>query len=155
MAEAPALLHTFVTAFQQFHGSSFGGAERQTLLLNNAVSNGCEWAVAFHSALALGEGVSAEDVRAIREGNHRKTPKLAALSALTRALVEKRGHVRQSTTSGRFLPPDSRAPRCSRSSRASRSPPWPTMRATSRDRLSRSHSSGSAGPSADAYLGGH
>jgi alkylhydroperoxidase family enzyme len=93
MAESPALLNTFMTAFGNFHGSSFNAAERQVLLLTNAVTNASEWAVAFHSTLALKEGVGAEDVRAIRERSLPAAPRLAALSALTRALIEKRGAV--------------------------------------------------------------
>jgi AhpD family alkylhydroperoxidase len=93
MAESPVLLGGFVGAFGNFHGGTFNGAEKQTLLLSNAVTNSCAWAVAFHSTLALKEGVDADDVRAIREKRLPKTAKLAALSGFTRALIEKRGHV--------------------------------------------------------------
>src|SRR5262249_10706536 len=46
-----------------------------------------------HSTLALKEGVDPEDVRAIRERRLPGEPRLAALSAFTRALVAKRGRV--------------------------------------------------------------
>jgi AhpD family alkylhydroperoxidase len=93
MAESPVLVNGFVGAFANFHGGSFDGAQKQVLLLTNAVTNRCAWAVAFHSTLALKEGVSRADVDAIRA---RRTPAdrgVAALSALTAALIEKRGHV--------------------------------------------------------------
>lgn len=93
MAESPVLLGSFVGAFGNFHGGTFNGAEKQVLLLSNAVANGCAWAVAFHSTLALKEGIDAEDVRALREKRLPKPAKLAALSGFTRALIEKRGHV--------------------------------------------------------------
>lgn len=93
MANAPPLVNSFVAAFGQFHGSGFTGGQKQALLLTNAVSNRCAWAVAFHSTLALKEGVAAADVRAIRERKLPADPTLAALSALTRALIEKRGHL--------------------------------------------------------------
>jgi len=93
MAESPVLLNGFVGAFGNFHGGSFTGAQKQVLLLSNAVANGCGWAVAFHSTLALKEGVDAQDVRAVREKRLPKDAKLAALSGFTRALIEKRGHV--------------------------------------------------------------
>lgn len=93
MAESPVLLGGFVGAFGNFHGGSFSGAQKQVLLLSNAVANTCPWAVAFHSTLALEEGVDPGDVRAIREGRLPEDGRLAALSAFTRALVEKRGHV--------------------------------------------------------------
>src|SRR5215475_15547910 len=78
MAESPVLLAGFVGAFGNFHGGTFTGAQRQALLLTNAVANTCPWAVAFHSTLALKEGVDAEDVRAIRERRLPKDKRLAA-----------------------------------------------------------------------------
>lgn len=93
MAESPVLLSGFIGAFQNFHGGSFSQAQRQVLLLGNAVANRCAWAVAFHSTLALKEGVTAGDVQAIREQRLPQQPELAALTTLTRALLEKRGHL--------------------------------------------------------------
>jgi AhpD family alkylhydroperoxidase len=93
MAESPALLGSFVSAFGHLRGGTFTGTHKQILLLSNAVANSCPWAVAFHSTLALKEGVDAEDVRAVRAGRLPKDTKLAALSAFTRALIDKRGHV--------------------------------------------------------------
>jgi alkylhydroperoxidase family enzyme len=62
------------------------------LLLTNAVALGCHWTVAFHSTIALKAGVAESDVTAIRDGALPADPKLSALSALTRALVETKGH---------------------------------------------------------------
>lgn len=93
MAESPVLLGGFVGAFGNFHGGTFSGAQKQVLLLSNAVANTCAWAVAFHSAMALKEGVDPEHVRAIREGRLPADAVLAALSRFTRALIETRGHV--------------------------------------------------------------
>jgi alkylhydroperoxidase family enzyme len=91
MAASPPLLNSFVAAFGQFAGGGFTGGERQTLLLSNAVANASAWPVAFHSTLALKEGVDPADVAAIRRGELPVDPRLAALSALTRALIDKRG----------------------------------------------------------------
>jgi alkylhydroperoxidase family enzyme len=93
MAESPPLLASFVNAFGNLHGGTFTGQHKQTLLLTNAVANACSWAVAFHSTLALKEGVPSDDVRAIREARPPKDAQLAALSLFTRALIDKRGHV--------------------------------------------------------------
>jgi AhpD family alkylhydroperoxidase len=65
----------------------------QTILLTNAVTNACSWAVAFHTALALKEGLDQADVDAIREGRDPKDLQHAALSTLARTLIEKRGHL--------------------------------------------------------------
>ena len=93
MASSPPLLNSFVAAFGQFAGGTFTGGERQVLLLSNAVANRCEWAVAFHSTMALKEGIEPSDVEAIRQRELPAEPRLAALSALTRALIDKRGHL--------------------------------------------------------------
>lgn len=94
MANSPALLNTFLSAFGHFRGGgTFGPDERQVLLLSNAVANRCEWAVAFHSLEALADGVEPAAVEALRRGELPADPRMAALSALTRALVAKRGHL--------------------------------------------------------------
>jgi len=93
MATSPVLIDALVGLFGKVHGSSFTEAQVQTLLLTNAVTNRCAWAVAFHTALALKEGLEPADVGAIREGRTPKDPKLAPLSILARNLIEKRGHL--------------------------------------------------------------
>src|SRR6266446_6647680 len=93
MATSPVLINSLVYLFQRVHGGSFTEAQIQTLLLTNAVTNACSWAVAFHTALALKEGLDPADVQAIREGRLPKDSKLAALSALARAMIEKRGRL--------------------------------------------------------------
>jgi hypothetical protein len=54
MAESPVLINGFIGVFRQVHSGSFTEAQIQTLLLTNAVTNACPWAVAFHTALPLG-----------------------------------------------------------------------------------------------------
>lgn len=98
MAESPTLINGFVGAFGNFHNGGFNGRQKQTLLLTNAVTNACAWAVAFHSAMALDEGVSEADVQAIRASRLPQDGELAALSAFARALIEKRGHVSDADT---------------------------------------------------------
>jgi AhpD family alkylhydroperoxidase len=93
MANSPPLVNSFVAAFGQFGGAGLTGGERQVLLLSNAVANSCSWAVAFHSTLALKEGVGPDDVDAIRQRRPPSDPRLAALSTVTRQLIEQRGHL--------------------------------------------------------------
>ena len=81
MSTSPVLINSLVGLFQNVHGGSFTKAEVQTILLTDAVTNGCAWAVAFHTALALKEGLDPADVEAIRKGRLPKDSKLAALSA--------------------------------------------------------------------------
>jgi alkylhydroperoxidase family enzyme len=92
MAESPVLLNAFVGGFVSFHGGSFGESEKQVLLLTNAVTLKCPWTVAFHSTMALKEGVAESDVRAIREGKLPKNPKYAGLSGMAKGLIDKKGN---------------------------------------------------------------
>jgi alkylhydroperoxidase family enzyme len=93
MAESPTLIAGFVGALVNFVGGTFTGRQRQVLLLTNAVTNRSVWAVAFHSTMAASEGVNPEDIQAIRDGELPRDGALAALSGLTRALIEKRGRI--------------------------------------------------------------
>jgi alkylhydroperoxidase family enzyme len=102
MATSPVLIGSLVGLFQKVHGGSFSEEQIQVLLLTNAVTNSSAWAVAFHTALALKEGVAAADVQAIREGRPPLSPKNAALSTLARNLIEKRGSLDDADVS-RFL----------------------------------------------------
>ena len=91
MSTSPVLIDSLVALFGKVHGGSFSEPEIQVLLLTNAVTNACEWAVAFHSALALDQGIDAADIEAIRRGGLPSSPRHAALSSLTRRLIETRG----------------------------------------------------------------
>src|SRR5271155_5354317 len=93
MATSPVLINSLVGLFGRVHGGSFTESQIQTLLLTNAVTNACTWAVAFHSALALKEGLDPADVEAIRAGRSPRDKQLGALSTLARTLIEKRGRI--------------------------------------------------------------
>jgi alkylhydroperoxidase family enzyme len=93
MAESPVLMNAFIAGFLSFHGSSFNESEKQVLLLTNAATLKSSWTVAFHSTMALQEGVSTGDVDAIRHGRLPTDRKYAALSGMAKGLIEKRGQV--------------------------------------------------------------
>lgn len=93
IAGSPVLAQGFGVLFQNVHAGTFSETEIQVLLLTNAVTNRCEWAVAFHTSLSLKEGVDEADVAAIRDGRLPAPPRLAALSRLARAMIEARGRV--------------------------------------------------------------
>ena len=93
MSTSPVLINSLVGLFQNVHGGSFTETQIQTVLLTDAVTNASSWAVAFHTALALKAGLDAADVQAIRERRLPKDGKLAALSALAKTLIEKRGRL--------------------------------------------------------------
>jgi alkylhydroperoxidase family enzyme len=93
MANSPVLLNGFVGSFGSFHGGSLNECEKQILLLTNAVTIKCPWTVAAHSTFAIEDGVAESEIKAIRDGKLPQDRKYAALSALTKALIEKRGNV--------------------------------------------------------------
>jgi len=93
MSTSPVLISSLVALFSKVHGGSFTEEQVQIILLTNAVTNSCTWAVAFHTFLSLKEGVDPSDVQAIRERRIPHNPKNAALSTLARTLIEKRGHL--------------------------------------------------------------
>jgi AhpD family alkylhydroperoxidase len=93
MAESPELLTGFLSIRRILYGGTLSPVEIQVLALTNAFENGCRYCMAFHSTLALKEGVSREAVEALRAGRSPEEPKLHALSEFSRALVKQRGHV--------------------------------------------------------------
>jgi alkylhydroperoxidase family enzyme len=93
MATSPVLINILIGLFGNVHGGSFTEAQVQTVLLTDAVTNASTWAVAFHTALALKEGLDPADVQAIRDGRLPKDTKLAALSGLAKTMIEKRGRL--------------------------------------------------------------
>lgn len=97
LANSPELAKAFWGLFQQVHSGSLSEAEIQTLLLTNAVTNASPWPVAFHTVLALKEGLTPADVQSIRAGDLPQDKRLAALSAYARKLIETRGHVDEKT----------------------------------------------------------
>lgn len=93
MATSPVLINSLAGLFGNVHGGSFTEAQVQTVLLTDAVTNASTWAVAFHTALALKEGIDPADIQAIREGRLPKDSRLAALSALAKTMIEERGRL--------------------------------------------------------------
>lgn len=93
IANSPKLINSLIGVFQQVHSSSLTEQEIQIVLLTDAVANSSTYAVAFHTALALQQGVSSEETGAIRERGVPRNKRFDALSTLARTLIEKRGDV--------------------------------------------------------------
>lgn len=93
ISNSPKLVTALVGVFQQVHSSSLTEPEIQIVLLTDAVANSSAYAVAFHTALALKQGVSSEETDAIRARLVPKDRRFGALSTLAKTLIEKRGHL--------------------------------------------------------------
>ena len=93
IANSPKLINSLVGLFGQVHSPGLSEAENQIVLLTDAVTNSSTYAVAFHTALALQQGISSEETTAIRERRLPTDKRFAALSKLAMTLIEKRGHL--------------------------------------------------------------
>jgi len=93
MSTSPVLINSLVGLFGKVHGGSFTEAQVQIVLLTDAVTNASSWAVAFHTTLALKEGIDPADVQAICDGHLPKDSKFAALSGVAKSMIEKRGRL--------------------------------------------------------------
>jgi alkylhydroperoxidase family enzyme len=96
IANSPKLINSLAGVFQQVHSSSLSEPEIQIVLLTDAVVNSSAYAVAFHTALALQQGVSREETGAIRQRRAPADKRFRALSTLAKTLIEKRGHLSES-----------------------------------------------------------
>jgi AhpD family alkylhydroperoxidase len=93
MATSLVLINSLIGLFGNLRGGSFTEVQVQIVLLTDAVTNACTWAVAFHTALALKGGVDPADVQPVREGRLPKDSKLAGLWAMVRKMIETRGRL--------------------------------------------------------------
>ena len=93
IANSPKLINSLVGLFGQVHSPGLSETENQIVLLTDAVTNSSTYAVAFHTALALQQGISSQETTAIRERRLPTDKRFAALSALAKGLIEKRGHL--------------------------------------------------------------
>jgi alkylhydroperoxidase family enzyme len=93
IGNSPKLINSLVSVFQQVHSPGLTEPENQIVLLTDAVTNSSNYAVAFHTALALQQGISSKETDAIRERPLPADNRFAALSTLSKTLIEKRGHL--------------------------------------------------------------
>lgn len=93
MANAPALLDTYLHGYQLFRNESgFTPAEQELVFLSIARVNECTYCVAAHSFIAGAVSKTPEQaVHAVRNDATIADAKLAALSAFTQTMVSSRG----------------------------------------------------------------
>jgi len=97
MANAPGLLEAYRVGYELFRQSSgCTPVEQEVVFLSISYENGCEYCMAAHSFLAdIQSKVPPEVTEALRQGWDVPEARLRALSRLTRALVHRRGRLRQ------------------------------------------------------------
>ena len=94
-AESPALLKGGMALWDLFQSSSFSAIEQQVIYLTINYENECHYCMAAHTGLAKLEGVSPEDIEALRNGQPLTDPKLQALRHFTQRMVQARGWVEE------------------------------------------------------------
>ncbi len=92
MANAPALLETYMAGYDAFRNDSgLTPAEQETVLLAISRTNGCEYCVAAHSVIADMSKVPTDVTDALRDGRPLPDARLDALATFTAAMVESHG----------------------------------------------------------------
>lgn len=94
MAHSPGLLATYIDGYDRFRAQSgFTPAEQEVVLLTISRYNECDYCIAAHSFVAdTASQVPVDVTDAIRDDRAIDDPRLAALSAFTRVLLETGGH---------------------------------------------------------------
>jgi uncharacterized peroxidase-related enzyme len=91
LAASPQLLQAFEGGNAIWSSTSLSALEREIVVMVVARENGCEYCVALHTQILGALKADAHTVAALRDGAPLSDPKLEALAAFTRALVETRG----------------------------------------------------------------
>lgn len=96
MAEAPALLESYLAIAGIFDKSSFSETERQVVLMTNNRLNGCAYCMSAHTALSKMGGVADDVIESLRSGTPISDYKLEALRQFTIVINSTRGWPQQS-----------------------------------------------------------
>ena len=91
MAASPASLELLWVAYQAMSKGSFTAEEQHLVAVAISRENDCRYCVAAHSTLALGIGMSASTLRAVRDGHAVDDAKLEQLRRAAARLVQARG----------------------------------------------------------------
>ncbi|WNV11577.1 carboxymuconolactone decarboxylase family protein [Tardiphaga sp. 709] len=94
LANAPAALETYQTVSAINARSGLNLAEREVVQITAAVTHGCGFCVAGHTAIAYKKaGLSEAVVEALRDGRKVLDDRLNAVADFTRAVIRSRGAV--------------------------------------------------------------
>ncbi len=94
LANAPVALEAYQTVSGINARGGLSLAEREAVQITAAVTHGCGFCVAGHSAIAYKKaGLTEAIVEALRSGTRVPDARLDAIAAFTRAVIESRGRV--------------------------------------------------------------
>lgn len=92
MAQAPALLESYLSFSQALGGASLNAGEREQIALGVAAANECDYCLAAHTVIGKGAGVSDSDLAGAQSADV-GDPKIAAAIRFAQAVVKERGFV--------------------------------------------------------------
>lgn len=93
IAESPVALNSLLSFASAFDGVSLSTIEQQVVLLTVSSMNECSFCKTFHAGMSKMNGLDESAVEDLASGTSVTDPKLKALQAFTRQLVNKRGWV--------------------------------------------------------------
>lgn len=93
MAQAPALLKSYVAAWGAFEEASLDPVARQVVYQAVNFENECDYCVPWHTLLSEEAGMTAADVAALRAGGALSDPKLESLRRFAQTVTRTRGNV--------------------------------------------------------------
>ena len=96
------MLEAFTSLRSIYRAGSLTPLEREAIALTVSFENSCTYCMAAHSTFAKMAGASDDVLERLRAGEPPSDPRLAALCAFTRRVVDARGHV-ASEAPARFL----------------------------------------------------
>ena len=91
MAEAPAMLDSYMTLSGIFEKSSLNEIERQIVLLANSNKNGCSYCVAAHTTIMQMAKIPDDVIESLRDDKPITDDKLEALHKFANIINKKRG----------------------------------------------------------------
>lgn len=93
MAQAPALLASYMTAWDEFDTTSLSAAERQVVYQATNFENNCQYCMPWHTLLSENAGLESDDVEALRNAAPLSDNKLEALRLFTQAVLRTQGSI--------------------------------------------------------------
>ncbi len=102
MAQAPTLLASYMTAWDEFNDTSLSEVERQIVYQTVNFENNCQYCTPWHTILCENAGMTEQDVESLRCGAPLLDQKHESLKMFTRELVRTQGSIEPSALKAFF-----------------------------------------------------
>jgi len=102
MAQAPALLASYMNAWDEFNQTSLSEIERQIVYQTVNFENNCQYCTPWHTILSENAGMTEQDVESLRCGAPLLDQKHESLKIFVRELVRTQGSIEPSALKAFF-----------------------------------------------------